>query len=42
MSALGDNPQVVEQYRQEAERFGQAFEACAVRARRVVQQTVYS
>lgn len=42
VSALGDDPAIVEQYRIEAERFGQAFEACAVRARRVVAQTVYA
>lgn len=42
VTALGDDPAVVERYRQEAERFGQAFEACAVRARRVVAQTVYA
>lgn len=42
VTALGDDPKVVEQYRMEAERFGQAFEACAVRARRVVDQTVYA
>ena len=42
VSALGDDPAVLERQRQEAERFGQAFEACAVRARRVVDQTVYA
>lgn len=42
VSAIGDDPGVLEQHRKEAERFGQAFEACAVRARRVIDQTVYA
>jgi len=39
---VAHDPQVLEQHRREAERFGQAFEACAVRARRVLETTVYA
>ena len=39
---VSHDPQVLEQHRREAERFGQAFEACAVRARRVLETTVYA
>ncbi len=42
VSAIAHDPQVLAQQAREAERFGQAFEACAVRARRVVDQSVYA
>lgn len=41
VKAIADDPEVMEQQRVEAERFGQAFEACAARARKVVESTVY-
>lgn len=41
VKAIAHDPEVMERQRVEAERFGQAFDACAARARKVVDTTVY-
>ena len=41
VKAISHDPDVMEQQRIEAERFSQAFDACANRARKVVETSVY-
>lgn len=41
VKAIAHDPEVMEQQRVEAERFSQAFDACAARARKVVDSTIY-